>query len=146
MAMAINIGRPELRRMTFRLEVEDNWPPVSAESLWVETIGEGRFRIDSTPFLARGVAIDDVVEGWSDGAYEEDMLHFSRKLEKGGHSTIQVIVILDEVAPDIKNEVTETGCTIEVGPWPSLLSIDVPEYQPVLQISEGAGLRHKCLT
>jgi hypothetical protein len=83
---------------------------------------------DSIPFLAKGIAIDDLVEGWSDGAGEEGMLHFSRKLETGGHSTIQTIVLLDEVAPYIKNEVTEIGCGIEVSPWPSLFSIDIPDY------------------
>lgn len=127
MAMAMT-ARPELRRMAFNLEVEGDWPPASVETLWVEALKNAKFRIDSTPFLVRGIAINDIVEGRAEASSESDgLLHFSRKLEGGGHSTIQVIVMVDDSASAVKREVTEVGCRTEGSPWPSLFSIDIPD-------------------
>jgi hypothetical protein len=42
----------------FKLEIEfdfengSDWPPVSSESLWVQKVDEGRFRLDNVPFFA----------------------------------------------------------------------------------------------
>ena len=81
--------------MAFRLEVESNWPPVSIESLWVESIGDDKFRIDNSNFLLKGIAVDDIVEGRLESADKEEVFYFSRKLKAGRHSTIQVIVIAE---------------------------------------------------
>jgi Domain of unknown function (DUF4265) len=123
-------GQPDLRRMAFDLEVVDDWPPVSVETLWVEYVQNGRYRVDSIPFLVRGIAVDDIVEGRTESPGEPDsLLHFTRKVEAGGHSTIQVIVIADEVTSAVKNDVARVGCRTEGSPWPSLFSIDIPNSE-----------------
>lgn len=127
MAMAIKADRPDLQRMAFRLEAESDWPPVSVETLWVESLGGEKFRIDNSPFFVKGISVDDIVEGRLEGSDEEEMLYFSRKLKASRHSTIQVIVLVDEIVSDIKSEVAAAGCHIEVSPWPSMFSIDIPE-------------------
>jgi hypothetical protein len=127
MAMAMTGGR-DLRRMRFDLDIEDNWPPVAVETLWVEAVENARFRIDSIPFLVRGIAINDIVEGREDSADTPSApLRFSRRIEPGGHSTIQVIVVADEVTSAVTHEVVKAGCRIEGSPWPSLFSIDIPD-------------------
>ena len=116
-------GESGFRRMAFALEVEDSWPPVSVETLWVTEAGEGKFRIDSIPFFVPDIAIGDLVAGEMD---HENVLQFSRKLEEGGHSTIHAILTDDDTGPAIKEELKRAGCRIENSPWPSLFSIDVP--------------------
>ncbi len=110
--------------MIFDLEVVDGWPPVSAETLWVKTMGQSRFQIDNCPFFVKGIAVRDLVEGHGE---QEGLLRFSRKLESGGHSTIHVIVLADEVGPALKADITEAGSHVEGSPWKSLFSIDVPD-------------------
>jgi len=127
--------------MAFRLKVEDDWPPVSVETLWVESAGKSKFRIDNTPFLVKGIAVDDIVEGRQEEAGEEGMLHFSRKLATGGHSTIQAIVIVDEVESDFRDEMREIGCRIEVSPWRSLYGIDIPDRRLIEAVHRSLDAR-----
>lgn len=127
MAVAVK-DLPDLRRMAFDLEVEENWPPVAVETLWVECVHGVGFRVDSIPFFVQGIAIDDFVEGRAGGAGEPDsLLHFSRKVSWGGHSTIQVIMDRDEVTSAVKAELAEAGCRTEGSPWHSLFGVDIPE-------------------
>ena len=129
MAMAMR-DEPGFRRMAFALEIEDDWPPVSVETLWVTEAGKDRFRIDSVPFLVPGIAVGDLVAGETD---HENVLQFAGKLEGGGHSTIQVILVDDDAGPVIKEELRRSGCEIENSPWPSLFSIDVPGSEALAQ-------------
>ena len=134
--MALKADRPDLRRMAFRLEVEVDWPPVSVETLWVESLGGEKFRIDNSPFFVKGISVDDIVEGRLEGADDEEMLYFVRKLESSRHSTIQVIVLVDDIVSEIKSDVAAAGCHIEVSPWPSMFSIDIPD-RPLVDVIHG---------
>jgi Domain of unknown function (DUF4265) len=130
MAMAMR-DRAKFRRMAFDLEVEDDWPPVSVETVWVKVAEGGKFRIDSIPFFVTGIAVGDLVEGDTD---QENVLRFARKIEGSGHSTIQVIVIADDAASAVKEEIKRAGCPIEGSPWPSLFSIDVPDGEVLAEV------------
>jgi Domain of unknown function (DUF4265) len=121
----------DLCRMMFDLEVVDGWPPVSAETLWVQAIGPNKFQIDNCPFFVKGIAVRDLVEGHGG---PEDVLRYSRKLESGGHSTIHVVVLDDEVRPALKAEIAGAGSQIEEGPWQSLFSIDVPDRKLLAEV------------
>ncbi|MEU1503299.1 DUF4265 domain-containing protein [Streptomyces sp. NPDC005732] len=49
-------------KVHFRMEIdEDGWPPASVESLWAVDLGDGRVRLDNTPWFVRGVASGDVI-------------------------------------------------------------------------------------
>jgi hypothetical protein len=109
--------------MEFRLEVTDDWPPVSTETLWVEELGDKTYRIDNSPFFVRDLAVDDTVTGLeTDGPF----LTFVEKVMSGGHSTLWVIVLEYSIKDALIESVRSQGCFVEVSPWPSLLSLDVP--------------------
>jgi Domain of unknown function (DUF4265) len=124
MAMAIREDQPDLRRMGFDLEVVDGWPPVSVETLWVKSVGDGNFQIDNSPFFVRDLAVGDVVEG--EGASGE-LLRFLGKVSSGGHSTVWVMALTDKARRSLAAEIKDLGCRVEDSPWPSLLSVDVPD-------------------
>lgn len=109
--------------MEFRLETTDDWPPVSSETLWVEELSYGRFRIDNSPFFVRDLAVDDIVVGLET---ESPFLTFVEKVASGGHSTVWVITIDQSIKESLIDSVRSQGCFVEVSPWPSLLSLDVP--------------------
>jgi len=128
----------EFRKMTFNLEVEDNWPPVSVETLWVKVAKNGKFTVDSIPFLAKGVAVGDLVEGDEE---TEGELKFRRKVESSGHSTIQVIVIADAIASTIKDEIKRIGCFTEASPWSALFGIDAPDQETLAGVGRILDMR-----
>jgi hypothetical protein len=130
MAMA-GLTDEGLWRMDFSLQIEADWPPVSVETLWVEAITVEKFRIDSIPFFVKGIAVNDIVGGEADS---EGRLHYTRKLEEGGHSTIQVITIRDDATPGVRSELARIGCVTEGSPWPSLFTIDIPDRKLLAQV------------
>jgi hypothetical protein len=117
--------------MVFDLTAEADWPPVATETLWVESIDEGIYRIDNVPFLARGIAVGDLVEG---DLTSSEMLRFVRKLSSGGHFTVQLITLDDETRDRLRNDVFRIGCGFEGSPWPSLTGIDVPDENRLDQL------------
>lgn len=111
------------RKMEFRLQVSEDWPPVSSETLWVETLDEGNFRVDNPPYFVRDLAVDDVVEGAeTDGPF----LTFIEKVASGGHSTVWVITLDKADKAWLIESMRSEGCFVEVSPWPSLMTLDVP--------------------
>ncbi|GAA5146388.1 hypothetical protein GCM10025768_04940 [Microbacterium pseudoresistens] len=78
-----------LTKIRFHLEVdEDGWPPAESEGLWAEPLGDGRFRVDNTPWFVRGISAEDTVKA-APGA--DGVLWFMETLERSGHQTIRVI-------------------------------------------------------
>src|SRR3954451_9133024 len=76
-------------RVRFALERDqDGWPPAESEGLWAEPVEGGLYRIDNTPWFARGVAADDLVEAQPD---VEGMLWFIQVRKPGGRTVVRVI-------------------------------------------------------
>lgn len=76
-------------RVRFALERDqDGWPPAESEGLWAEPVEGGLYRIDNTPWFARGVAADDLVEAQRD---VEGMLWFIQVRQPGGRTVVRVI-------------------------------------------------------
>ena len=71
------------------LSPEDDWPPVGGENLWAEALGNGRYRLDSVPFFAQGLAVGDVVTAEPDA---NDELQIDEIVESSGNCTIRLIV------------------------------------------------------
>jgi hypothetical protein len=67
---------------------EGGWPAVSSEGLWVLPLGGDRYRLDNTPWFARGLAADDVVEAL---AGSDGVLWATRRTEWGGRMTVRVV-------------------------------------------------------
>jgi hypothetical protein len=122
--VALDNDVPDHQRMEFRLEIEENWPPVSTETLWVESVGAGSYKIDNAPFFVKNIAVGDIVDGERTNG---ELLSFERKTASGGHSTIWVIALEDEIRQPLRDSIYSMNCSFESGPWPSLISIDVPD-------------------
>lgn len=71
---------------------EDGWPPAESEGLWAFPVGDGLFRLDNTPWFARGVAAEDVVEAQ---AGTDGVPWFVRVRERGGRVVVRVIPSAD---------------------------------------------------
>lgn len=124
-------------KIRFSLEVgDDGWPPVGSEGVWAAALGGGLYRLDNTPWFARGVAYGDVVEAMSGS----DGIPWATKLVHwNGHLTIRVIpfrdgpltgdlqAVLDAFAP---YGVTGEGA----GPSYAIVALDVPPDAPLRDV------------
>ncbi len=116
--------------MTFHLEIEEDWPPVAVENIWVEAVSDGHFRVDNLPFFAMDVSLDDIVAGRID---EDGRFAFERVVARAGAATVRLIVReLGDVDAVIEELVT-VGCVAEaLSPtfWPRLISVSIPPEIP----------------
>ena len=65
----------------------DGWPPpVESEGLWASPVGEGRYRIENTPWFAQNVATLDVVAAVA----HEGVRWVMQGIHWSGHLTVRV--------------------------------------------------------
>lgn len=69
-----------------RAPVAGRPPPVESEGLWASPVGEGRYRIENTPWFAMNTATRDVVEAVEHEGTRWVML----KAHWSGHLTVRV--------------------------------------------------------
>jgi hypothetical protein len=108
-------------KMVFR--VTDD-PHVGTESMWVEVVGDGRFRLKNIPGRTPGVALDDVVLGRQVGG----RLEFIRTDKRAGHSTYRVAFQSERPGPENSetlDSLRALGCGFE-RLSDRLVAIDVP--------------------
>jgi len=79
------------------------------ETLWADDLGDGRFRLDNTPWYAYGVSWQDIVEATADA---DGQLQFQRVLEKSGNRTIR-IVAEEPFSDEWLKQITQLGCSFE---------------------------------
>lgn len=120
-------------RIIFELTQEDDWPPVAAETLWARREDDQSVVIDNPPFFVQGIAVGDAVEVESQPAGPP---RFVSKLASGGHSTVQVIVLDDDLGPGLRETIRDAGCYVEGSPWPALFSIDLQSRDELLWLRE----------
>ena len=110
-------------KVVFALERDEHgWPPTSAESLWADDLGDGRYRLDNVPWFAHGVSDGDVVE-----AEERDgQLWFTRVVEHSGRSTFRVAVVEEDDVQHVRREFRDRGIGSELDGELSLIALDVP--------------------
>jgi len=110
-------------KMTFILEKdEDGYPPDDSETLWVENLGDNKYRIDNIPFYVRGLSPDDVVAG----KINNNILMFDRYVEKSNISVFR-IVFFDRSKMDIVlSTAVKMGCRWEGSHLKNLYSIEIP--------------------
>ena len=98
----------------FDLEIEeDGWPPISTEILQALPLGDGKVRIDNTPFFVTSIALGDVVK-----VYRVDGENYSRceeLVEESGNYALSVI-LRDHASRDlIVQLLSKEGCFYEYG-------------------------------
>ena len=91
------------------------------ETLWAFDLGDGRYRLDSTPWFQYGVSYQDVVEASPEA---DGMLFFSRVVAKSGNCTVRVHAD-DGVSSELIERLVAIGCTYE-GASPKYIAFDVP--------------------
>lgn len=121
---AVTASRAEdLVKVVVKLEKdEDDYPPADYEGLWALPVGEGLFQIDNVPFLARGIALGDIVSA----TVEQQELRFREVVRPSGHSTLRLIIYDEKDLPSVRAQLEEMGCSIERSHIPGLISVDVP--------------------
>ncbi|MBI6851333.1 DUF4265 domain-containing protein [Pseudomonas cichorii] len=102
---------------------EDDYPPVSAESLWGIYQKENTYIIDNTPYYIYGVSKGDSVYVKPDGKE----LIATQVLRQGGHSTIRVYANTPESKSAIIDKLQQFGASCLSNKELSLFSVDIPE-------------------
>jgi hypothetical protein len=114
---------PSLTRIDFLLEPDaDGYPPASVETIWAVDLGDGTYRLDNTPFFAKGVSAEDVVEA----PITDGRPTFSIVLRRGGHSTVRVVVFDPTKVADTRAMLAGLGASSELSHIPQLISVDIP--------------------
>ena len=124
----------------------DEWHGYSTETVWAEKVGEGRYRLRSLPFYAKGLSFGDVVNTRTQDGKE--VVH-SVSL-RSGHSTYRAFV-----KPPVEigsrdfdrawRPLQERGCTYERA-TEHLIAVDVPSsvdldaVYALLEAGEAAGV------
>lgn len=111
---------------------QDNLLQADTESVWAEPQGDGTFRIDSVPFLAKGISSSDVVEA----EIRDGTLMYSNIVRHGGHSTYRIYArggwnTLD-VLPLIE-ALEKMNCDVEPA-TEKLIAIDVPPKADIYEV------------
>ena len=111
-------AEPELVKIAF---VDDDR---DVETLWAFDLGNGRYKLDSTPWYQYGVSYQDVVEAVAE---DDGMLTFKRVVEKSGFRTIRVS-LENNATKEFTDSIVALGCSFE-GANPKYLAIDIPSVR-----------------
>jgi hypothetical protein len=101
---------------------EDGWPPQTVETLWAVDLGDDLYKLENTPFFARGVAYNDVVS--AERSHGE--LLFKEVVRPSGHTTVRIIFRDLDVKRETCTALEGKGGTWEGSPIETLISVDVP--------------------
>lgn len=120
----------QLVKLTLALE-PDAWHGSTTETLWVEPVGSGQYRLANVPFFAFGLSLRDVVLAHEEGG----RLVFSSALRRGGHSTYRLLVkpARQQDFPEFWDPLQASGCTFEQGKG-NLFAVDVPESANIFDV------------
>jgi hypothetical protein len=114
-----------LKKIVAQLE-PDSWHGHATETLWAERVNEGRYRLRSVPFFARGLSVEDVVTT----RFEDDIDVVTGVSLHGGHSTYRVFLsdgttLESSSFSEHWQPLADLGCTYERA-TERLLAIDIP--------------------
>ncbi|MFE6546790.1 DUF4265 domain-containing protein [Streptomyces sp. NPDC057746] len=122
-------------KVHFRLEIEDDWPPASVESLWAVDQGDGTARLDNIPWFVRGIARGDVVAMEPD----EDGVRWAGEVVRSSENcTIRLIVFRDggsgPARQSVINAFQQLGVDGEGIERFGMVALDVPPTADVAKV------------
>ncbi len=121
-------------KVLFRVGPED-WHSVGTETLWATPVGPCAYRLENSPFYAKGFSYLDVVLAEFDAT--EGFPVAQRVLRSSGHSTYALWVIegIESSGEFAKfwGPIEQLGCSFE-GADMQLLSVDVPASTDVVEV------------
>lgn len=128
---------------------EDDYPPVSAESVWGIYQGDNVYILDNTPYYTYGVSKgDSVLVRQDDGE-----LVVTHVIKQGGHSTIRVYANDPEKKSEIIEHLEKLGASCVSNKF-SIFSVDIPvpcvflrvdEYLSAISNGENIAYEDACL-
>jgi hypothetical protein len=111
------------------LTVEEGWPPVDVESLWVRVDSDGAFVVENVPVFAMDLARGDTIEA---SVEPDGRFRFTRRILTGGHATFRLIALGDDPAvAKVVERLEQLGADVVESTFPALWAIDVPPAAPL---------------
>ncbi len=114
---------PSVEKVQFALENDDDWPPVSTESVWCERVAD-HYKLVNAPFFIQGLAYGDVFEAEPD-PINGHVFNF-KVVEQSGHSLVWALNNCEIDIAAFKKAILNLGCSIEGFERFSLYAIDIP--------------------
>jgi len=114
-------------KVDFKLEVNDDFPPIAIESLNGIMMKSGLIKIDNAPFFVESIAVGDIVDcSKTEG---QSNYNFESVIHEGGHKSIAIIFIDDSVKEGTYQTLTSFGCFCEYGEFQgfNMLAVDCDE-------------------
>jgi hypothetical protein len=120
-------------KLVFALEIDDGWPPISAEGVWCEKVDDN-YKLLNTPFFIPDLACGDIFKAIPD-PINQNIFEFD-VIEESGNSVIWVMNNNDLDIQPFTETLQKIGCVFEGFPRYSLLSVDVPSTVDILALEE----------
>lgn len=92
---------------------EDNFPPISVETLNGVYKSEGIVTLDNTPFFVTGIALGDKIK-CKKKKYEQGYWYYEIK-SKSGNKALSIIFLKDGYEEEIYQYLRKRGCYCEYG-------------------------------
>lgn len=113
-----------MEKIFFKLIVTDDYPPVSSESVWAESVASESFIVKNIPFYSKDACLDDeiLIKAGADGER-----YFDKVITSSGNSTIRII-FYDAGKSHISivlEKLVDMGCTWE-GMSENFFSVNIP--------------------
>lgn len=119
----MNRGSPRDVSLSFPLEEEDGWPPVSVECLPFRKVGD-HYEVLDAPLFIKDMSVGDVLSV----TLEADLVRAWRHVKRSDRSTFWLARLQAANQIDIVlGELRELGCNTVGAPALGTYAIDVPE-------------------
>jgi hypothetical protein len=93
---------------------------IAEESVWVQPLRSGYFKIDNVPFYAYNISLNDIISVEN----ENGVLYFDELIQSSGHSTIQIIFF--KKSEIILKKLEELNCSWEGMQNIPYYALDIP--------------------
>ncbi|AZN35465.1 DUF4265 domain-containing protein [Iodobacter ciconiae] len=122
----MTLGSESLLKVVFSVDTGDGpLPKLKKESIWGEPKGKRKAVLRNVPFFACNVALGDLIEFKT----ESNEHVFICVREPSSNSTVHCFCFNPPLLAIVKTALLTVGCTIEIGPIPEYLAINVPSVQ-----------------
>lgn len=115
-----------LLKVVFLIDTGDGpLPKLNRESIWGEQKGKNTAILRNVPFFACNVALGDLIEFKT----KNNEHGFIRVREPSSNSTVHCFCFNPPLMATVKAALLTVGCTIEIGPIPECIAINVPSVE-----------------
>ncbi|MBT0588113.1 DUF4265 domain-containing protein [Alteromonas oceanisediminis] len=121
-----------MEKVLFALDIEDEWPPVGAEGIWCERVGE-HYQLKNVPFFLDGLANEDIFSAEPDPV--NDHIFEFELIKESGHSVISLLNNIDLDLTAFFEVIVSLGCSYEGFAQYRLYAIDVPPNIDIVKLN-----------